>query len=192
MAVYTFTQGQKNTADLMNAYCANGGLVYVTSASATSGSALSVNSCFTSTYTNYVLYVSGSPAASAYGIDLRLRASGTDTTTGYYWGVTAVDVGSSTIISPRGSNASVFATYAIAQPNQRCQAIIQISGPQIAQYTGINAQSTDSRTSSSYVGISAGGQLANTTQYDGFTLVWGAGSGTIQYLDVTVYGYRKA
>ena len=170
---------------------ANVGLVYITHASATSGTSLTVNNCFSSTYVNYLLHVSGRPSGGAYGVDLRLRASGTDTTTGYYWGVTGVDVAAGTALTQRGNNGNVFALYMIAD-TQRAQSLIHISSPQLAQYTGMNAQSTDSRAGASYVGIVAGGQLANTTQYDGFTLLFGGGGGTISYLDVIVYGYKKA
>lgn len=192
MAVKTFTTGEVLTASDTNTYLNNGGLVYITEATATSGTTLSVNNCFTSTYVGYVLYMTGAPTASAYGCDLRMRASGTDTSTGYYYGMTGVDISSGTAVANRGNNASVFATYMVAGTAGRASAVLQIINPQVAQYTNFMCQATDSRGGSGYGGQSTTGQLLNTTQYDGFSLVWGAGGGTIGYLNVKVYGYRQA
>lgn len=166
------------------------GLEYITSAIATSGTSLSVNSCFTSTYSSYLLRTTGTVSSGAYGLDLKLRASGTDTSTGYYWAVTRVDLAAGTSYD-KGNNSSIYGTGAItASTTGRCSSVIQVFDPQLAQYTSIMSQSTDSRGSSAYGGISGSGQLINTTQYDGFSLMFGGGSGTIGYLKVDVYGYR--
>lgn len=192
MAVKTFSTGEVLTASDTNTYLANAGLVYITEAVATSGTFLYVNSCFTSTYQSYVLYVTGAPTASAYGIDLRMRASSTDTTTGYYWGVTGLDMGTGAALTTRGSNFATFATYSIAGTSGRSAAVIQVINPQLAQYTNFMCQSTDSRGAAAYQAITATGQLLNNTQYDGFSLSFGAGGGTISYLGVKVYGVRQA
>ena len=166
------------------------GLEYITSATATSGTSLSVNSCFTSTYSSYLLRTTGTVSSGAYGLDLKLRASGTDTSTGYYWAVTRVDLAAGTSYD-KGNNSSIYATGAITSSTTgRCSSVIQVFDPQVAQYTSIMSQSTDSRGSAAYAGISGSGQLINTTQYDGFSLMWGGGGGTIGYLKVDVYGYR--
>ena len=192
MAVKTFTTGEVLTASDTNTYLNNGGLVYITSASATSGTTLSVNNCFTSTYDNYLIQVIGMPTAPSYGITMRLRASGTDASTAYYWGVTRVDVAGGTINVDKGSNDSSMFTGAIANSSGRCASTIQVVAPKLSQYTNVMCQSTDSRGASGYAGISAAGQLVNTTQYDGFSLLFGNGSGTISYLQVQIYGYRQA
>jgi hypothetical protein len=192
MAIKTFTTGEVLTASDTNTYLANSGLVYITEGTATSGSTFSVNNCFTSTYASYLVQFSVIPTAGAYGIDVRLRASGTDTSTGYYWGVTAIDVGTGAINLTRGSNSTLFTTYAIAGTSGRATCVMNITNPQLAQYTSLTCQSTDSRGASSYVGINAGGQLANNTQYDGITFLLGGGSGTISNFQVKIYGYRQA
>lgn len=171
-------------------YALQTGLVYITSASATSGTVLNVNSCFTSTHASYILVITGVPTSGAYGIDLRMRTSGTDTQTGYFWGMSRVDIAASAISVQVGNNSSVFATGAIAGTAGRAAAIVQIIDPQLAQYTSFMSQATDNRGSASYAGLYSSGQLTNTTQYDGFTLMFGAGGGTISNLQVKVYGYR--
>lgn len=192
MAIKTYVSSTTLSASDMNTYSANSGLVYITEVVATSGTTLSVNSCFTSTYSNYLIQVEGLPTAPSYGVTMRLRASLTDTTTGYYWGVTRVDIGAGTISVDKGNNDSYLFTGAIANSSGRCASTIQVIAPQVAQYTSIMCQSTDSRGATGYAAITGAGQLLNTTQYDGFSLLWGGGTGTISYLRARVYGYRQA
>ena len=52
MAIKTYVSSTTLSASDMNTYSANSGLVYITEVVATSGTTLSVNSCFTSTYSN--------------------------------------------------------------------------------------------------------------------------------------------
>lgn len=69
-------QSQINTA---------GGLVKITDQSFTSASAVSVNNCFSSTYTNYKIIINSSHSStSTVGVSLRFRSSGTDYSTGTY------------------------------------------------------------------------------------------------------------
>lgn len=192
MAVKTFTTGEVLTASDTNTYLNNGGLVYITEAVATSGTALSVNNCFTSTFDNYLIEITGLPTAPSYGVTIRLRASGSDANTGYYWGVTRVDIGAGAISVDKGNNDSSLFTGAIANSSGRCSSTIQVVAPKLAQYTSVMCQSTDSRGATGYGGITGAGQLVNTTQYDGFSLFFGNGSGTISYLQARVYGYRQA
>ncbi len=167
------------------------GLQFITSATATSGTTLSVNNCFTSTYSSYLLQVTGTVSSGAYGLDLKLRASGSDTSTGYYWAVSRVDLAAGNSYDKQ-LNSSIYATGAITSSTTgRCSSSIQVFDPQVAQYTSMMSQSTDSRGSGAYAGIAGSGQLINTTQYDGFSLMFGGGGGTIAYLKVDVYGYRN-
>jgi hypothetical protein len=192
MAVKTFTAGESATAADTNTYLANAGLVYITEATATSGTTLSVNNCFTSTYAAYVLHITGSAASANYGIDLRLRASGSDTSTGYYYGITRVDMAAAAINVSVGNNSTLMVTGAIVGSAGRGTTVAQITNPQLAQYTSFSFQATDIRAMSGYGGITSTGQLTNTTQYDGFTLLLGGGSGTISNMQVKIYGYRQA
>jgi hypothetical protein len=186
MPVPDFSPGEVLTAAAMDSI----GLWKIASATATSGTALSVDDVFTSTYSNYLLYVSGLPTSGSFGLDLRLRASGTDAVTGYYYGMTRVDIAAASINVTAGNNSTIFATGAIADTSGRTTAVIQVLDPQLAQYSSFASQATDNRGSAAYGGINSGGQLKNTTQYDGFSLLFGGGSGTISYLKVDVYGYR--
>lgn len=186
MTYPVFALGDVLNASDMNAV----GMWKVASATATSGTVLSVNNCFTSDYSNYLLHVSGLPTSGSFGLDLRLRASGTDASTGYYYGMTRVDIAAASINVIAGNNATIFATGAIADTSGRTTAVIQVLNPQLAQYSSFASQAADNRGAAAYGGINSGGQLKNTTQYDGFSLLFGGGSGTISNLTVNVYGYR--
>jgi hypothetical protein len=66
--------------------------------------------------------------------------------------------------------------------------VIEFYNPFAAKYTGFTTTTQGSYTPDSRFCIIAGGYLANTTSYDGFSWqIGGASTGTI-----TVYGYRKA
>ena len=189
MAIKTFTTGEVLTASDTNTYLANSGLVYVTNATATSGTTLSINNCFTSTYTSYQIVITrAAVTASVTGFYLKLRASGTDTSTGYYNIRTGYDYGTSAIATSAVSNGTQFELGLIADTtNSAC--IINIHNPQTALKTTCSAQGADSRTSG-YGNLTSGGMLNNTTSYDGFTI--SSSPLIIANLDITVYGFRKA
>ena len=189
-----FASGDVLTASDTNTYLTNGGLVYITEATATSGGTLSINNCFTSTYTSYCLVATFiTTTASAFELNIRLRASGVDTSTGYYGGITRVDIAAGTSNVAAMNNTAQFQTGCIAANAGRAHCVLQISAPQLAQYTSISCQSTDSRSASGYGGVNASGTLSNTTQYDGLTFGAGAfGTGVISNLQVKIYGYRQA
>jgi hypothetical protein len=183
MAVKTFTSEILTSADT-NTYLANSGLVYVTSATATSGSTFSINNCFTSTFTNYkiVANISGSTAA----LYMRLRAAGTDTTTGYYYNGTFMTYTSAVVGGFAGSNVGFFDTGVVAD-SVRGGSSIDVFNPQTATATTFNCNGTDPRTGGGGARYASGVQSASTV-FDGFTLY----NSTFTSITVTVYGYRSA
>jgi hypothetical protein len=152
----------------------------------TGASSVSVNSCFTSTYTNYKLVLNVTTASNSIG--LRMRASGTDSSASYY----------SVNYDMYSSNAAISQT--VVQQNttsflvagDRSQTMAEIFNPQLAQVTafavaGIQLEPTTPRaqsTNSNYKGLH---NVA--TAYDGFTIFPLTGTMTGTY---TLYGYAKA
>ena len=60
------------------------GLVLITTQSFSAASSISINNCFSSTYSNYLIVIDiTSTAANPSGWSIRLRSSGTDATTNY-------------------------------------------------------------------------------------------------------------
>lgn len=191
MAIKTFTTGELLTASDTNTYLANSGLVYITAGSATSGATLSVNNCFTSTYDNYRVHIwNFQPATAGAGLNIRMRAAGTDASgTDYNYSLAGLYVD--------GSNSQTYATnqttaatglYNSANSIQVCSATLDIFNPAKANRTFINVNAS---LYNGQFGFRNGIVEHNLlTAYDGFTLLPSTGNFTnIQY---QVYGYRQA
>jgi len=184
MAVKTFTSEILTSSDT-NTYLANSGLVYVTNATATSGTSLSVNNCFTSTYSAYRIIVSRATLGGTTGLSLRMRASGTDQATLYYSIRSGFDYTTGVVSVSNISNGANFELPLITDTTSAA-CVIDVYNPQLALKTQISAQGSDSRTGG-LGALTAGGMLNNTTAYDGFTIF---SAQTITSLNLTVYGYR--
>ena len=188
MAIKTFTTGEVLTASDTNTYLANSGLVYVGSASASSGSSFSINSAFSATYDNYLIAISNFNCSLGARIYLRLRVGGSDTTTGYYYSTVSVPYSTTAPSNFGAANASFFYTDAVGDATQTGSAIINLSNPYLTTETAFMEQGVDARTSGSS-GI-VQGFLNDNTSYTGFTLLL-VGQ-TFSSVNCTVYGYRKA
>jgi hypothetical protein len=184
MAIKTFTTGEVLTASDTNTYLANSGLVYITSTSVTSGSSVSINNCFTSTYDNYRVVVSNLKTTSSVSLSLRLRASSSDNNTNYQYGHAYIlfSTASWNVLAATAANAWVAPGNTNTAPG--ANGTIDIFQPAIATQTGMSGsyQSFDAA-------IWSNGSHTATSAFDGFSLV---SAGTFTAGTVTVYGYRKA
>lgn len=184
MAVKTFTSEILTSSDV-NTYLANSALQYVTNASATSGTSLSINNCFTSTYQAYRIIVTRATLGGLTGMSIRLRSGGTDTTANYYSIRTGWDYATGAASVSTVNNGANFELPMITDAtNAAC--VIDLYQPQTVLKTTISAQGSDARTNGLGALVS-GGMLNNSTAYDGFSIFSGQ---TITSLNVTVYGYR--
>jgi hypothetical protein len=181
MAVKTFTTGEVLTASDTNTYLANSGLVYITSATIGSGvSTVTINNCFSSTYDNYFITVTGGSNSGSAVLSLQLGSA----TSGYKyqmiygnWGSTVTGTGSASGSKfeyvGMGDSGGLFASITLRSPN-------------LPKWTSMMS---DASRSPNYWGI-CGGLKEDTTQYTGFTV--STDTGTMTGGTVTVYGYRKA
>jgi hypothetical protein len=188
MAVKTFTTGEVLTAADTNTYLNNGGLVYITQASWASGGTVSVNNCFTSTYSAYRLVVRNvKHATTDVNLLFRLRASGTDAQTAYYWGLNAVTFGGTGNASGLSNDTSI--RTGTANASIAGSVVMDVVDPQKTSQTSVTFQSLYASTS---VGETRNGSgfLNNTTAYDGFSFI--ANTGNLSALTVFVYGYRES
>lgn len=164
-------------------------MVLIASSTFTTSSTLSINNCFSSTYSNYKIIAKfDTPSADNY-FRLRLRASGTDSSASYFGNQVIVGNYSSAGVYQDNNAASQGLFDCDASTTGACyNTTIDIQSPYEAKWTTYNLSSNgtsqDSNYTRSYVG---GGQHRSTTQYDGFTLFPDAGTinGTIK-----VYGYK--
>jgi len=164
------------------------GLVFITKQTFSSASSVSFDNCFSADYSQYKIISSVSNvSANAYNY-LRLRASGTDTTTGY--NIQYVVAAGTGISAARDTNFPHFLQlgYILSGKNEGAS-IAEILNPYQATYTSGLSQSADRPESvNPEVKFWAAGTDV-TTQYDGFTLIPSTGtfSGTAY-----VYGYVES
>lgn len=145
MAVKTFTSGEVLTAADTNTFLANAGLVYVTSGSFTSSTAVQVNSCFTSTYRDYRVILIATGASATANTFIQLSKNGTASATGYgyagfyaAWGSASfggTQQGNATTVylgnTDSGTTTSMFdITFFNPQTTNQANYIIQCVGAQ--------------------------------------------------------------
>ena len=156
----------------------------------TVGGSLSVNGCFTSTYTNYLVQIDAIYTASYSFQDIRLRASGTDNSTAssYVWE------------SLRVSDASVSGSRLTANRFQDALTISQsVSGAQIHFYKPFVAAKTGMAINADVLDISGAyiwngsGTHNQSTSYDGFSIIDtnSQGGGQTFTGKVRIYGWQE-
>jgi hypothetical protein len=183
--------GSSALTQMVPSSTANSGGSVSTSASGevtfTGVTSISLNGVFTSTYTNYLIITDSIIASGNADITMRMRASGSDTTSNYdimLWdkpfasGVSApVSIGTTTFGSANWYMSDTTNTLGYNYTN------ITLSSPQKTISTTFTA-SAISR--SGYQTI--GGKLNNSTSYDGFT--FNASANNFDGI-IRVYGYSK-
>ena len=168
-----------STANTGGTVTTSGGRVTVAGSSS-----VSLNGVFTSTYHNYLILVDTvEVAVGANKLNLRLRASGTDTTTSTYY---AGQIYGTYAGATGGEANNGVAQFPLSnlQTTKRQMFKIEVFSPQAATITTIHSLGVAFDAQSNYAGYQDG-----ATQYDGFTLFMSASnfSGNI-----TVYAYQKS
>jgi hypothetical protein len=150
----------------------------------TVGTSLSVNGCFSATYLNYLVVHNSSNSAEST-LTAKLRASGSDTSTQYYYNIANYYSNGATIDYLQGNNQT---TCFIADNSAAERGMtMNIFNPFAAKITFINSQigqmvSTRQQPSFSY------GTQNSTTSFDGFTLFPSSGTMTGT---MSIYGYAR-
>ena len=163
------------------------GLVLVNKTDISAASSVSVNNCFSSTYDNYRIVFSGIGTVTATTtVKFRLRASGSDTSAGYY--LSGV-YGSQAAGPTRAYNPNTSEYYASEIGDIENAFTLDVFRPQVASTrTSLINLYSGPGSASSFFGTYYG-YINNTGQFDGFTLFVSSGTftGTIR-----VYGYRNS
>jgi hypothetical protein len=157
------------------------GLTLVASTSISAATSISVNNCFTSTYANYLIVVDVPTTTGTAGYTtLRLRASGTDTTTGY--GVQNLTAVGTSVSGARGTVWEPFYAY---PTDPGFAGTIELFRPNMAEKTTFKCFTGYGSDEELFLRY---GQQSSSTQFDGFTLTGPTTlTGTIR-----VYGYQNS
>jgi hypothetical protein len=158
------------------------GLTLVTTSTFTTQSSVSINNCFSTTYESYLI-VSSLKSSSLLDINLRLRVSATDSTTGYY-GRELQNLGG-TVYTKTNASEGYFAicgtnAYLITTP---------IINPFNAIPTSWSSYAIGGSGGGAPYVVQSGNSHDVNTSYTGFTILPTSGtiSGTVR-----VYGYKKS
>jgi len=190
MPLTTYTAGQVLTAQSLNdnfAFAAQSGLVVVQPETAvTSSTTITLDNCFTSTYTNYLIFLNASTVTAAANTDIQLRIGGVTTTTNYNQQFFQVDSGSTT--QSRATSQTGFRVSQV-ESDFRNVAMIHVMQPQQAQVTNFFTEyllTAGASLSAVVTSLHTGNQTA-TTQFDGFIIT----CATAMTGSYSVYGYGK-
>jgi len=189
MAIKTFSVGEVLTASDTNTYLTNGGLVYITSGTASATNRLNIASCFSSTYAAYRVVVTNLTHSTANNLILRFSVSGTDTAgTDYYTQRSEVNGSAVSGVSITGSSA-IFPTYANSTAGSFVALSFDVTNPQATTPTTVNGMAARVDSSTGLYSVAFSGLLNNSTAYDGISLIGNTGNITCT---MRVYGYRQA
>lgn len=164
------------------------GLVLVGKATATSGSTLSVSSCLTADYTNYLVTIDNAVANATCGVHLALLNGASLNAANWTWGQSRPDYAANTFGYNKASSDSQGPQVCVATTTNPTSAKVELFRPQKTSWTTVLASGMDARGTGGYVPLTVAGQLENNTQYDGIRVEFSAT--TIASLTIRVYGYR--
>lgn len=170
-----------------SAWVTQNGLQYISSLSL-SGSSVSINNCFSSTYEHYLLYCGDMVLnnTTARDINLRLRASGTDSTASVY-AREIVGAYSASVFSGAATDTSHYIN-AVVDSTLRVSFKAEIMHPFSAIPTSITSTSFGYRNGGGNQWWSHNTFHTASTSYDGFTMF----CNTQTFTSGTVYVYGLA
>ena len=185
MTYPSFSVGEVLTAADMNAV----GMWKVASAQWTTGNGVSINNCFSSSFTSYRIVITDAKhATTSVNLLFRLRVGGVDKgVDGYYYSRQYIAMGGGSGGYAGQNNAPDIQPGIVATTTNPGSGWIDVHNPfdtkiTTVQYMGIWAVTTGETSQGT-------GFLNNTTSYDGFSLI--ANTGNLTGLTVKVYGYRN-
>jgi hypothetical protein len=162
------------------------GMTLINTTSFSAVASQSINDVFSSTYTNYRIYINAKSSVGETDGRLRLRVSGADASgVNYVYANSSLGANGTSYNQTSGGNS--FIVLGRIGANGDGQIVTDISKPNEATRTTTASYIACDGTTTFFNGISAG-LYALTTVFTGFTFI--AESGTMTG-SVSVYGYNK-
>jgi len=185
------TNGQVLTADstaatgLAWATAGGGDLVRITTQTFTTSAAVNIDSCFSTTYDNYIVKLNVNSSASSNALQMRFRTGGTTNTTSNYgnsWTYNGYGGGATGNLGSASGSNILYLQDITANP---AVVNMDINNP----FTSFNTMITYLGNQGNGYAVTGAGQFATTTSFDGISIISAAGTitGTI-----SIYGYKKA
>jgi hypothetical protein len=168
------------------------GLNLITTQTFTTAASQSVNTCFSSTYTNYKIVVTLTTASADAMVSLNLRTGATDTTStqnySYYSGWSTQPGSINNVANGGVTSLQLFQTDSgYTAPAYGMS--MDMYNPNVSSNTTSTWNAQFAQSSNSWLSAVVGGSFTNTTdQFDGFTLKISAGTMSGK---AWVYGYSN-
>ena len=169
------------------AAASSGALSLISATTFSASSAHNVNDVFSSTYDNYLIVLNLDSVSADDYLNLRVRVSGSDLTSGNYnWSFMANGSGGSAFDGGASGSATSYRISYMAAAGTGGSMIININNPYLSKQTNLNVSSVSNFSATSTYQLKSGGSVGNTTSYTGFTIFPASGNITGK---VAVYGY---
>lgn len=170
---------------------ASSGLNLISTTAITGASTYSFNSCFTSTYTNYLVILNSTTNVQFNNIYMRMRASGTDNTSSQYkWAGYYQPFLSTASINAQNSNGLVGDGLRLGSfGGANGFTHVQVYSPQASEVTSSVAFNTNNYGTNDGYTSQAISAMSVATSYDGFT-IYASSAGNFAG-SVSIYGYGK-
>ena len=164
------------------------GMVLLNTTSFSAVASQSINSVFNATYDNYRIVTTITSSSASDTVYLRLRASGTDDTSGNY-NRTLVESNSGGVTNRYDSGATSIDVTVTHSPSANGGGFsFDLERPFLSVWSVGLLNAAGRNSTGGWVGRAGGFTHSVATSYDGFTIF--TGSGTITGT-VSVYGYNK-
>lgn len=160
------------------------GLVLVASQSFATASSVSINSCFSATYDNYLILIRCNSNSANANFYLRMRSGSSDYTTGNYQDQRFA-VASTSTFPDRVAGQSQFRLGSVTTDGNF--AAVDVFSPYVATNTGIEVHSGYYQSTPEMFLMC--GSLTVANQFDGITVY--PASGTMTAGTIKIYGYRN-
>jgi hypothetical protein len=165
------------------------GLTFISSASPSAQSSISINNCFSSTYENYRIHINYSSSVGANAMTtMRLRVAGTDSTTGYKSVQVGYGAGAATSAADISGTDDWYVSYLDPTGNGNIVTIDIFNPFSAARTNMIGANGYASSIPNYYMQLNYSTNTASTS-YDGFTILT---NGTSFTGNIRVYGYSNS
>jgi hypothetical protein len=141
----------------------------------------SFNNVFSATYENYRILYNLTTANASDGVNLRMRASGTDNSGATNYRTSLVVVTDATSVSRQSTTQQPL----VSQSNTRCAGLVEVFNPFPNTETFTIGQSICGQGASTY--ITSGMRMVDSNSFDGFTIICAANMAG----SISVYGVNK-